>query len=133
MLRSATAASGNNGLRSWFARLAVTLMVLAAFTVQANVSQSHIHGSQPASFADVFVQKFPGQTRAPQNLPTKQDPSDCPVCRLFVQAGTYVAPSTVMLLQPLFVHGVLTLFADVTQGSQTSSHSWRSRGPPLSH
>jgi hypothetical protein len=101
-----------------FARLWLTLLALFAFTLQAYVTQSHVHA------AAVATKQLPGK------VPAGDDQANCPLCQATLHAGYYVTPSAVAFVPPvLAVYGVFVA-TKVAAAIQTVSHGWNSRAPP---
>ena len=101
-----------------FARLWLTLLALFAFTLQAYVTQSHVHA------AAVATKQLPGK------VPAGDDQANCPLCQVTLHAGVYVTPSAAAFVPPVFtVYGVFVA-TKVVAAVQAVSHSWNSRAPP---
>lgn len=99
------------------ARLWITLFALFAFTLQAYVTQSHVH-------ATAISKQLPGK------VPAGDDQANCPLCQAVLHAGQYVTPSAggfVPLI--LTAHGALVA-THHAPAAQSVAHSWNIRGPP---
>src|SRR5580698_6708616 len=93
-----TAKAGNQG---W--RFAIWL-ILAAFTLQSYVAQTHIHDAAPAAIAKAATDSGHGKSSGDNN------PLDCPFCQAVAQAGAFALPATPLLL--LSVAGIMLAVPD---------------------
>ena len=129
-MKLASAHLSSNG-RGRVGRLCVTLVLLLAFTLQAYVTQTHVH--RPSGAVDrAPIVKIAGQSAGHgASSPGGEGTADCPFCQALVLAGAFFTP-TVPLLNPLVgwaetetlrpIFGVLAV--------TTASFNWRSRAPP---
>jgi|SRR5580693_3922914 hypothetical protein len=115
-----TAAKAKTRDRGW--RFAIWL-VLAAFTLQAYVTQVHIHDAAPATVTQA-ADTVHGKSSGGDN------PLDCPFCQAVAQAGAFALPATPLLL--LSVAGIMLAAPDHPAPASYDSvaHIWRSRAPP---
>ena len=104
-------------------RLAITLFALLAFALHGYVTQTHIHLTQAMS-AKLGV---PAEH---DKYPSKDDPSNCPICQEILHAGAFVTPSAAALLLPSFTVSTIALVIDTPAAITTLSHSWQGRAPP---
>ena len=115
------------------ARLAITLFALLAFTLQSYVTQTHIHGITRDSIAaaTLAVDKNPAEKQQPNKFPPGDDPANCPICQQILHSGSYVPPSAATLLLPTVAASITPIVIDIKTIAQASSHSWKSRAPPI--
>ena len=111
-------------------RLCVTWVLLLAFTLQAYITQTHVH--RPPSAADrAAIVRIVGQTSA-HGAPAGGDgTADCPFCQALVLAGAFFTP-TAPILSPLVGWAEAQSFRPIFDvlAVVTASFSWRSRAPP---
>ena len=106
--------------RRW--RFAVWL-VLAAFTLQAYVVQTHFHDPAPAAISKTLTNPGHGKT------PTDNSPLDCPFCQMAL-SGAFALFATPLVF--LSTAGVFLSAPDhpAPASYDTVAHIWRSRAPP---
>jgi hypothetical protein len=109
--------------KAWPARLAITLFALLAFALQGYVTQTHIHLTHAMSVTL-------GVPAEHEKYPSKDDPSNCPICQEILHAGAFVTPSAAALLLPTFTVSTIALVIDTPVAIRTLSHSWQGRAPP---
>ena len=99
-------------------------LILAAFTLQSYVAQTHIHDSAPAAIAKAFTTTSHGKT------PVDNSPMDCPLCQAAALAGAFALPATPLLI--LSAAGIFLAAPDhpAPASYDTVAHIWRSRAPP---
>ena len=116
-----------------YARLAITLFALLAFTLQTYVTQTHIHGATRinSAAATLAFDKNAAHKQQPDKFPPGSDPANCPLCQEILHYGTYVTPAAASLLLPSFTVSVASIVIDIAAITQAYSHSWKSRAPPL--
>ncbi|HYM35846.1 MAG TPA: hypothetical protein VET48_10650 [Steroidobacteraceae bacterium] len=105
------------------ARLAITLFALLAFALQNYVTQTHIH------LTHAMAVKL-GVPAEHEKYPSKEDPSNCPICQEIMHAGAFVTPSAVPLLLPSFTVSIIALVIEAPVAIRALSHSWQGRAPP---
>lgn len=111
------------------ARLAITLVALLAFALQTLVLQTHIHGVPLGGTAGVTLAVEKGQQ--PDKLPPANDPANCPICQEMLHAGAFVAPGVATLHIATLASVIDFVFAQIFAATQTRSHGWKSRAPPI--
>ena len=106
------------GVRGW-----VTVLTLLAFFLQGLVVQTHIHELiQPVVAKALHLP-------APAPLKT-QDPVDhCRLCQELVHAGTFVAPSSVVLVADLIFSAAIFTVLPAFAGASAKAFAWQSRAP----
>jgi hypothetical protein len=114
--------------RGSFARLAISLFILAAFVLQSYVTQTHIHLA-PESFAS-YSELGAAKKQLPDKFPAQDDPSNCPICQEILHSGQFVTPSIAATLLPSLSVSVIAIVTHVVVVPKTASHTWQSRGPP---
>jgi hypothetical protein len=116
-----TTAKAKTRKQGW--RFAIWL-VLAAFTLQAYVTQVHIHDAAPAAIGKSVSNAGDGKS------PGDNNPLDCPFCQAVAQAGAFALPTAPLLL--LSVAGIMLAAPDhpAPAVTNTVAHIWRSRAPP---
>ena len=125
--------------RTLGAALSAALCWLAILAVgyQSIVLQSHIHGLSPAGWESGAAGDAPArssedqQRDKPGHPPGENDPSHCFICRQIALAGAAVLPPA---SAPLPIEQTLVVEAAVIQVvavRRVSSHTWRSRAPPI--
>jgi hypothetical protein len=97
---------------------------LAAFTLQAYVTQVHIHDTTSAAVTKSVTDAGNGKSSGDNN------PLDCPFCQAVAQVGAFALPAAPLLL--LSVAGIMLAAPDHPSFAATNSvaHTWRSRAPP---
>lgn len=111
-------------------RLTIAFVTLLAFTLQALVVQTHIHGLVGVGAAHV-LDKIALQKLPQGRLPANDDPANCAACQGILHAGIYVMPSAAVLLLPTIAASVSFIVTEVATIIQVYSHGWNSRAPPL--
>jgi hypothetical protein len=98
-------------------------LVLAAFTLQSYVVQTHIHDAAPAAITKAFTNTGNGKS------PVDNSPMDCPFCQAAL-AGAFALPATPLLV--LSAVGILLAAPDhpAPASYDAAAHIWRSRAPP---
>jgi hypothetical protein len=112
--------------RKGAARLAITLFALIAFTLQAYVTQIHIHGASWSTTKTVDA----GKASQPGKLPATGDQNGCPICQVIAHAGQFVAPPATAMLLPAVAAFYVAADRGTTTVISSASHSWKSRAPP---
>jgi hypothetical protein len=123
--------SGRTRLAVWrrgIGRSAFVWVLLIAFALQSYLTQTHIHGTNPALGGACIVkclEKAPAENTAPS-----KNVADCPLCQAIVHAGFFFAPGV-----PIAAHLCLWVrcaspFTDSHASFSASAHSWHSRAPP---
>jgi len=114
-------AKAKTRIQRW--RLAIWL-VLAAFTLQAYVTQVHIHDSATTTVTNSAANVGHGKSSGDNN------PLDCPFCQAVAQAGAFALPAAPLLL--LSVAGIMLAAPDhrSSGAANTLAHIWQSRAPP---
>jgi|SRR5579871_3279472 len=120
------AAAGRRGRPGW---RSVTWLVLLAFTLQAFVTQTHIHGlprtATGATIGTVLTSES-GQHKAPID----NDATGCPFCQAIVHAGAFFAPVAPLLLLPVVWTAGAAIAPIPIAVVSPPPHSWQSRAPP---
>jgi len=113
-------------------RLCATLFLLLAFTLQAFITQTHIHG--PASAGDrTAIVKIVGQTSAVAVTTTSDDTVACPFCQAMVVAGSFFIPTPLGMSTQAGLAVEHALPPNVVGLALAhASFSWRSRATPES-
>jgi hypothetical protein len=98
-------------------------LILAAFTLQSYVVQTHIHDTAPAAISKAFTNIGHGK------LPVDNSPLDCPFCQAAL-AGAFALSTTALVF--LSAAGIFLPIPDrpATASYDTVAHIWRSRAPP---
>jgi ABC-type arginine transport system permease subunit len=107
-------------------RLAVTLFVLLAFTLQSYVTQIHIHGASWSTAVTADMAKVP----QPGKTPAGDDQGTCPLCQIIAHAGQFITPSAVAIALPALAALHVAIEKDTATVTHSTSHSWKSRAPP---
>jgi hypothetical protein len=97
--------------------------ILAAFTLQSYVVQTHIHDTASVGISKAFTAGGHGKS------PVDGSPLDCPFCQAALSgAFTLSAPPLVFLSAA----GIFLAAMDhpATASYDTAAHIWRSRAPP---
>ena len=116
-----------HGERGW---RFIALMLLAAFTLQSYVTQTHIHGTALDSAAVVKVlAEAPAQGGS---APIDKSEQDCPFCQAIVHAGAFFTPAAPILLPPVLWAQLIAPVIAVSAVAAAPAHDWLSRGPPQS-
>jgi hypothetical protein len=118
MQTAVTKAAGRN--QRW--RFAIWL-ILAAFTLQSYVVQTHIHDTAPTAVSKTFTDTGHGK------LPADTSPLDCPFCQAALSGAFALSPVVLVFLSAT---GVFMAPPDhpATASYDTVAHIWRSRAPP---
>lgn len=117
-----------------FARLVATAILLFAFTMQAYLTQTHMHNVFVDAKGALQVQDIvPGiglskKGNAPAKLPSGDQ--TCPVCHQMAQAGSFLTPAAAATLPVLFVISVIPLVDALLLSASPLSHAWQGRAPP---
>src|SRR6185437_15335038 len=115
---AATRTDGTN--KKW--RFAIWL-ILAAFTLQSYVVQTHFHDVSLVAIGKAFTSTSHGKS------PVDNSPLDCPFCQA-AMSGVFALFVTPLVF--LFATGRLFAALDhpAAASYDTIAHIWRSRGPP---
>lgn len=99
------------------------MLILAAFTLQSYIVQTHIHGAAPATVSKALTSTGHGKS------PVDNSPLDCPFCQAAL-SGAFALSATPLVF--LSTAGVFLAALDhpVTASYDTVAHIWRSRAPP---
>ncbi len=104
-------------------RIAIWVL-LAAFTLQAFVAQSHIHDTAFGGVVKIISDASDGKG------PSENSQPDCPFCQAVAQAGAFHLPGSPLLI----LNAVYVLLAAPSHPApasyDTAAHNWRSRAPP---
>jgi hypothetical protein len=118
-----------SGLRSERAvRRAISWILLAAFTLQSFITQTHIHGVPKASGPAAIVQVFDGSHT--HKAPGENSTADCPLCQAIVHSGAFFAPVAPALVLPATWATHVTPLLAIAASGIAVTHIWRSRAPP---
>jgi hypothetical protein len=110
--------------RAGDARRWVTVFALLAFFLQGLVVQSHIHPLIQPVVAKAASQPAPAPLK-------NQDPVDhCRLCQEMVHAGTFVTPSSVLLVADLTFVAAIFAASPALAGASAKAFAWQSRAPP---
>ncbi len=117
-------------MRTGAGRLGVTWILLLAFTLQAYITQTHVHlASSAADRAPVVAAGVAAFAQRP--APKGDETIACPFCQAIASAGAFVGPAA-LILGPPAGWAAAGAPAPVAAGLQLASagFSWRSRAPP---
>lgn len=118
-----------SGLRSERAvRRAISWILLAAFTLQSFITQTHIHGV-PQTGAHVAIVKVVDGAPA-HKAPGENTTADCPFCQAIVHSGAFFAPVVPALVLPTTWATHAAPLVTIAATSIAVTHIWRSRAPP---
>ncbi len=109
-------------------RVCVTLILLLAFTLQAFITQTHVHRatSDRAPIGHVV-----GQTSATAAAHKSDEAIACPFCQAMLVAGAFFTPAPTILSTPASLAVALAPpLISVGRTTAAASFSWRSRAPP---
>ena len=99
-------------------------LVLAAFTLQAYITQTHMDNAAPAGIAKTVANST--DSKAPLN---KSQP-ECPFCQAMAQAGVFhFSAAPLLLLTSAFIV-MAAPNHPAPQSYDSTAHIWRSRAPP---
>ena len=115
---------GRAGVR----RLCVTLFLLFAFTLQAFVTQTHVHGA--ASDRAPIVATI-GHVSTQGVASKGEETIACPFCQAMVVAGAFFTPAPLILSTPASLaeaHALAPFIVGLA--AIAAGFSWRSRAPP---
>jgi len=110
-------------------RLAISVLVLLAFTFQTFVLQTHVHSAASLKLAQAAGTLDPAGS-SKTKVPANQDPSNCPICKEFVHSGSFIAPGAIAIAPPTVAISVILFTAERTIVAPPASHAWRGRAPP---
>jgi hypothetical protein len=113
-------------------RLALMYAVLLAFLVQGYATQTHIHIAGQSDFTGVASDTATKATKngPAHNLPSKDDPANCPICQQIALSGAFIAPAALLPLLPEQLGFVSLPAAEIAIAAAHVSHNWQSRAPP---
>jgi hypothetical protein len=117
--------------------LALTFVYLFAFLVQSFVTQTHVHFSeQSAAVSSAIGTVAKGKSSASQqrdhrDLPSKDDPANCPFCQQIAVAGAFFSPAIAVLQLPTEAGLFPQTLALVAAATLQVSHNWQGRAPPI--
>jgi len=99
----------------------LTLFLLLSFTLQSYIAQTHFHRPDAPSAAS---------GHAPDRLPTKDDPANCPICQELLHSGQFVMPAAAALALPSASISIVAIVVAARPILRSASHSWQGRAPP---
>jgi hypothetical protein len=116
-------------------------IVVAAFTFQSYVTQTHIHIlSAPGISGNMVGLGAPqssgnvagnlGKQHKQDRYPVNDDPSNCPICQQIALVGHVLTAGAIALIPPSEFETDAIIRGDVLVLTSGVSHTWRSRGPP---
>jgi hypothetical protein len=111
-----------------WARLGLAFFLLAAFTLQSFVIQTHIHiGTSAVTFG--FVQNTNAGT-PDKPSPLDNDSTNCLFCQEVMHAGHFVMPAAAALALPTEFVSIVPIRIALPLFVGAIAHGWQSRGPP---
>jgi hypothetical protein len=118
-----------SGLRSERAvRRAISWILLAAFTLQSFITQTHIHGVPQAGGRAAIVKVF--ESTPAHKAPGENTTADCPLCQAIVHSGAFFAPVAPTLVLPATWATHATPLLVIAATGIAVTHIWQSRAPP---
>jgi hypothetical protein len=116
-------------------------IVVAAFTFQSYVTQTHIHIlSAPGISGNTLYRGAPqssdkvagnlGKQQKQDHYPADDGPSNCPICQQIALVGHVLTAGAISLIPPPEFETDAAIRCDVLVLTSGVSHTWRSRGPP---
>ena len=117
----------------------LSLAILAVFTFQTYVTQTHIHHESPSdprisaaidTASDTKTRATATHAREHGRSVPADDPAHCPICQEFLTAGHYVAPAPVAALPLVLTVTFVAIIRDVPIAYVPIAHDWRGRAPP---
>ncbi len=109
-------------------RVAIWLL-LAAFTLQAYVAQTHIHDAAPTSLSQTGITK--SVSASDSKAPSDKSQPDCPFCQAVAQAGAFHLPGAPLIFLTASFITVMAPGHPAPASYDATAHNWRSRAPPL--
>jgi hypothetical protein len=113
--------SGAPARKGW--RDVVMFALLAVFTLQTYVFQTHIHAA-----GDHAVKADSRDHH--DRFPPGDDPASCPLCQEFLHSGQFITPQALVLLPPMLAVSTLQHVDAALPHVEAPSHDWRGRAPP---
>lgn len=108
------------------ARMALVLLLALSFTLQAFVTQTHIHIGSNAVTAGVVMEKSaPGKTS-----PLDNETTHCLFCQELLHSGQFVTPSAAALVLPTEFVSIVPIRIAVPLFVGAIPHGWQGRAPP---
>src|SRR5258708_6475273 len=116
-------------------------IVVATFTFQSYVTQTHIHilsepgisgntvGRDAPQASDKVAGNF-GKQQKEDRYPANDDPSNCPICQQIALVGHVLTTGATSLIPPSELATRVPIRGDVLVLTSCVSHTWRSHGPP---
>jgi hypothetical protein len=116
-------------------------IIVAAFTFQSYVTQTHIHilsvpgisgntiGRDAQQSSDKVAGNL-GKQQKQDRYPANDDPSNCPICQQIALVGHVLTAGATSLIPPSELATGVPIRGDVLVLTSGVSHTWRSRGPP---
>jgi putative copper export protein len=98
-------------------------LILAAFTLQSYVVQTHIHDAAPAAISKAFTTTGHGKS------PVDNSPLDCPFCQAALSSAFALSATPLVFLSAAGIF-LAALDHPAASSYDTVAHIWRSRAPP---
>jgi hypothetical protein len=111
-------------------RLAISMFVMLAFSLQSYITQTHIHLKADTFSSYSKLSNETGKQNPLDKFPANGDPANCPICQEILHSGQFVTPTAAVLLLPTVAVSIIKIVADIPVAAQRPSHAWRSRAPP---
>jgi hypothetical protein len=107
--------------------------MLAAFSFQSYVDQTHIHPA--SSFSKITAQgasqfSLDSSHSSPGKYPANDDPANCPICQQFLLYGHFVTSTTFVVFLLAVVGSASEPQFFTVSKFDSVSHNWRGRAPP---
>ncbi len=101
----------------------IASLILIAFTLQAYITQTHVHAAAPAAVSKII-------THSPTKTPLDDNPMDCPFCQAVAHDGPFFLPAApLLILSQSFVELAPHAFR-IHRFWDAPAHIWQSRAPP---
>jgi hypothetical protein len=108
------------------ARMALALLLALSFTLQAFVTQTHIHiGSNAVTAGFVTDAKAPGKTN-----PLDNEATNCLFCQEMLHSGQFSLAAAPQLALPVETGTFVSIPLALPLLLGAIPHGWQSRGPP---
>jgi hypothetical protein len=108
------------------ARMALALLLALSFTLQAFVTQTHIHVGATAVTAGVVMEKTsPGKTS-----PLDNETTNCLFCQEMLHSGQFSLAAAPQLALPVETGTFVSIPLALPLLLGAIPHGWQSRGPP---
>jgi hypothetical protein len=110
------------------ARYALALLMFATFSLQAMVTQTHIHVGSFAVTAGYIVDRSAGVPG--KSGPLDSESTNCLFCQEMLHSGQFITPSASAIVLPTEFVSIVPIAIELPLFIGAIPHGWQGRAPP---